>query len=147
MKRILIFALLILLGAAVVAGQSRATKKRIDRLAARIGDASDLSIFDGQGLIRGSLKIVIEYGIYDIGQARFEIRRVRSFKAAERWLKSREKNGFPWRVYRDFWGCRNGRCTFDNVSPGAHSWMFTQKILYGYRKKRSYIKAIYFLQG
>ena len=84
MKRFLIFTMLIFVSAASVEAQSNSKKKQIERLAAKVADTPDLSVLDRARLIRGSVKIVIEYSIYDIEQDPFEVRRFRSFKNAER---------------------------------------------------------------
>ena len=143
MKRFFIFAVLIFVSAILVNAQSRSQEKQIERIAAKIADTDDLGRLD-QRLIRGSLKIVIEY---DAGEPLPDVRRFRSFKAAERWLKSRERDGFPIRMFCELEGCREGRCYFDIVGGMSHNRLYTKKILYGYRKKRPYIKAIYFLAG
>lgn len=125
--------------------QSRSNNKQIERLAENVSQTPDLSALDRLRLIRGSVKIVIEHSI---SEPTFEVRHFRSFRAVERWLASREQPpGFPRRMALQFSGCRKGVCTFDSVGGILHNQLYIKKILYGYRQKRPFIKAVYFLDG
>ncbi|HEX9959687.1 MAG TPA: hypothetical protein VGB00_01980 [Pyrinomonadaceae bacterium] len=145
MKRFLIYAVLIFACAFPAQAQSRSNNKQIKRIAENVSGTPDLSVLDRLRLIRGNLKIVIEHSI---SEPTFEVRHFRSFRAAERWLTSREQpRGFPRRTALPFSGCRKGICTFGSDGGILHNQLYIKKILYGYRKKRPYIKAVYFLDG
>lgn len=147
---------MILASAAVVEAQAHSKKKQIERLAAKVADAYEsynLSSLDRLRLFRGNVKIVIEYSILDWADPsskdeQFKVRRFQSFKSAERWLTSREgEGGTPFRESRPLAGCRKGRCTFDFNGGILHNHLYLQKIFYGYRKNRLFIKKVYLLNG
>ena len=144
MKRLFIYVVLILVSAATVAAQTGSSKSRIARLAQKIADVDDLGSLDRLGLIRGSVKIVIRHSI---AEPEFESKSFRSFKAAERWLDSREIDGFPVRMSMPFKGCGKSVCTFESEGGILHNRLYTKKIIFGYRKNRPYVKAVQFLDG
>ena len=136
---------MVLIGANAAAAQTRAQKKQIVQVAQKIAEVDDLGRLDRLGLIRGSVKIVIRHSISE--DPEFEIKRFRSFRAAERWLDSRTIDGFPMRMSMPFKGCARGVCTFESEGGILHNRLYLKRILYGYRKKRLFIKAVYFLDG
>lgn len=133
-----------MVSAAAVAAQTRASKKELVRLARQIDATNDLGSLDRLGLIRGSVKIVIEHSI---SEPEFEGKRFRSFKAAARWLDSREIDGFPVRTSMSFKGCGTHICTFESEGGILHNHLYLKQIFFGYRNKRLYVKAIQFLDG
>jgi len=144
MKRLFIYVFLILVSAMTVAAQTRSSKNQIARLAQKIAETDDLGRLDRLGLIRGSVRIVIQHSI---AEPEFEIKRFRSFKAAERWLDSREIDGFPMRMSMSFKGCGKSVCTFESEGGILHNRLYTKKVIFGYRKNRPYVKAVQFLDG
>lgn len=130
---------------AVVPGAQAQTRGQIERIARKINEVDDLGRLDRLGLIRGSVKIVIQHTAWEGPE--FEVRRFRSFRAAERWLDSRSRDGFPRRMSLPLAGCARGVCTFDTNGGILHNQLYRKKILYGFRNKRLYIKAVYFLDG
>lgn len=148
MKRSLIFTLLILLCASYASAQTRFQKKRIERLAVQIAEAykaKNLSSLDRARLIRGSVKIVVDY----VEETPETVMRFRSFKALEQWLDRRVAKGLdnPGRFVRQFAGCRRGSCTFDDDGGSLHNQLYLFEVLYGYRKGRLYIKALHLWNG
>lgn len=151
MKRFLIFILLFFVGTSVLAAQSRTGRKRLARTAETIADAysmRDLGRLDRLGLIRGTVKIVIEHSLAQEDSGEFVVRRFSSFYRAERWLANRHPQpGLPFRAVREFQGCRRGTCTFWEDGGILHNQLYLEKILYGYRNGRLFIKELYFLDG
>ena len=144
MKRFFIFAVLIFTSAAPLAAQTRAQKREIVRLAQKIANVDDLGELDRLGLIRGSVKIVIEHSI---SEPEFEGENFPSFKAAERWLDRRERSGFPMRVSLPFKGCGTRICTFESEGGILHNHLYLKQIFFGYRNNRPFVKAIQYLDG
>jgi hypothetical protein len=145
MKLLFIFTILILSGAMTVIAQSRSGKSRVEQIARKISAVKDLGNLDRLSLINGGFKVVIEHSIIEDRQ--FEVKKFRSFKAAELWLADRQRGNFPMKVSPPLAGCGRGRCVFDLKGGILHNRLYMKKVLYGYRNKRLYIKALYFLDG
>lgn len=151
MKRFSIIALLIFIGTAGAAAQTKT--KRVERIARQFAaayEAKDLGRLDAARLIRGRVRIVIGYAYLDEKDAEPDtIRSFRSFKAVDRWLKTRADKGIdnPGRYVREFAGCRKGTCDFTDLKGSLHNQLYLEEFKYGYRNGRLYIKAIYLWNG
>jgi hypothetical protein len=64
----------------------------------------------------------------------------------DRWFKSSERADGPGRNVGPLEKCSKGVCTFEVVGMN-HNNLFLQKITYGMRKGKPYIKAIYIADG
>lgn len=152
MKRFLIFITLFFLGASVIAAQeTRAQRKRLAQTAKIVAVAyqtRDLGRLDRLGLLRGTVKIVIEHSIPQEDSGQFVVRRFPSFYRVERWLANRHPQpGLPFRAVQSFAGCRRGSCAFDQDGGILHNQLYLKKIVYGFQKGRPFIKELYFYDG
>ncbi|HEX8249194.1 MAG TPA: hypothetical protein VF599_13540 [Pyrinomonadaceae bacterium] len=153
MQRFLIFALLIVAGAAAAfAQQSPFKNKGIERVMAQIVeayDAENLGSLDAARLIRGRVRIVIGFmSSSSEEEPPDEVARFRSFGAAERWLKKRnQKYATSFGRAQAFTGCSKGACGFEQSSGILHNQLYLSEIRYGYRQGRPFIKTIYFLNS
>jgi hypothetical protein len=146
------FIILLFVGASVIAAQeTRAQRQRLAQTAKAVAVAykmRDLGRLDRLGLIRGTVKIVIEHSIPQEESEQFVVRRFSSFYRAERWLANRHPQpGLPFRAVQSFAGCRKGRCAFDEDGGILHNQLYLKSILYGYQKGRPFIKELYFYDG
>lgn len=128
-------------------GQSRAhlspQTQTIEQLANAVADAftaGTLGTLDAGRPYVGTVRVVIQ-NLVDAERKNF-----RTLAAFERWLKSRETQDGPITNPRRNMGalrqCRKGICTFEDAG-GLHNMLYVQKITYGMRKGRPYIKAIH----
>jgi hypothetical protein len=70
----------------------------------------------------------------------------RTLAQVDRWFKSRERADGPGRNVGPLQQCSKGVCAFEVVGMN-HNNLFLQKITYGMRKGKPYIKAIYIADG
>ena len=115
----------------------------IQQLANAVSDAfttGKLGSLDADRPYVGTVRVVIE-NLVDVERKTFK-----TLAQAERWLKSRETQDGPITNPRRNSGvlqqCRKGLCTFE-AAGGLHNILYLQKITYGMRKGRPYIKAIH----
>lgn len=151
MKRFVVFVTIILaVGSLAQAQQFASKKKEIERIAARVEQsfaASDLGRLDRAGLLQGSVKIVIGHSLLE-GEEEIVERRFPSLYRAERWLWNRHPQaGLPARAVGEFRGCRKGACDYSYDNGILHNHLYLEKILYGYRNGRPFIREIHFLDG
>lgn len=129
------------------AGQSSARlspqTQTIQQLANAVADAfteGTLSSLDAGRPYVGTVRVVVN-SLVDVERKTF-----RSLAQVERWLKSGETQDgeitLPRRNRGELQQCRRGICTFENAG-GLHNILYVQKIAYGMRKGKPYIKAIY----
>jgi hypothetical protein len=57
------------------------------------------------------------------------------------------RDGLPARESRSRLNCRKGFCNYNFQAGILHNHLYLQKIAYGYRNSRPYIKTIYLLDG
>ena len=88
-----------------------------------------------------------------------EIKVFKTFRGVGHWLRGREtdtegmpvKAGtttkLPLRVTMPLVSCKRGLCTYDFNGGILHNHLYIQKISYGYRKGRPYLKTIFLLSG
>jgi hypothetical protein len=97
----------------------------------------------------GRVRIEIEHSLAAEGSKdQYETRTFRTLEQAERWLKSREReDGTPFRETRALYECGNGSCEWDLNGGIQHNHLYLQKVTYGFRRGRPYIKTIYLLDG
>lgn len=75
-----------------------------------------------------------------------ENRSFRTLLQAELWLKSRERAEGPGRNIGPLQQCTKGVCTFE-LSGMLHNNIYLQRITYGVRQGKPYIKAIHLIDG
>ncbi len=131
-------------GAAV----SNSTIEQLVNSLAEAFTAKELGRLDAGRPYFGKVRIVIEHSLADDDDKdRFEIKEFRTFAQGEQWLKSREFDEFPARATRPVQRCRKGLCTYDLNGGINHKHLYLQKIAYGLRRGRPYIKTIFLLDG
>ncbi|HKS26586.1 MAG TPA: cystatin domain-containing protein [Pyrinomonadaceae bacterium] len=123
----------------------------VEQLMKAIDDAyafGKLAGLDARRPYLGRVRIVIEHSLAADGEkGQFEIRRFRTLAQADRWLKSREREGLPARETRPLYDCGGGSCEFDLNGGILHNHLYLTKVTYGMRRGRPYIKTIYLLDG
>lgn len=142
MKRNFMIALIFL--ASSVAANAQATSPR--RLASKVEIAYlyGLGELDGKHLINGRLRVVVEDSLSEETETHY----FRSFRAMERWLKKGQReDGTPRRATGDLGSCNNTRCVVVYKNGILHNHLYLQKITFGYRNGRRYIKEIRLLDG
>ncbi|MDT4895279.1 MAG: hypothetical protein QOH25_356 [Acidobacteriota bacterium] len=129
---------------------SASSSSTIEQLAQALADAftaKSLGRLDAERPYFGRVKIIIEHSLAeDTAKDRFEVRQVRTLEQGERWLTSRERADSPARNSGSLQRCRKGVCTYEQVGM-LHNNLYLQKVTYGYRNRRPYIKTIYLIDG
>ncbi len=94
------------------------------------------------------ITIRIENSLSSDGEpGQYEYKRVKSFTAFEKWLKSNETDELPGRSIQPLISCKKGICTYD-IQGLLHNTLFLQKISFGYKKdKCPYIKSVFIVDG
>ena len=140
-------ALLALLAAPLSApAQTAAKKETVEELVKALAEAYASKSLGGLAAGRpqqGRMSIVVEHSI----TGRREARSFRSLEAGERWLKSREREEGPARQVMPLKRCRRGLCTYDFDGGILHNNLYLQKVAYGLKGGRPYVKTIYLLDG
>lgn len=145
--------LILAAGATLAAAAPRRQNKNIERIAWEIAaayKANDLGRLDAKRLIRGRLRIVISYASLDGEDEQPDtVRRFRSFRAVERWLKSRTGKLDNYNRYvQKFVRCRRGRCEFHDDEGSLHNRLYLDAITYGFGSDgRLFIKEIDLYNG
>lgn len=107
-----------------------------------------LGRLDAKRPYMGRVRVVIEHSLAgDDDPHQFERRQFRTLAQAERWLRSREREGFPRRQTMPLLECKGGTCEYDFNGGILHNQLYLQKVSYGFRRGRPYIKTIYLLDG
>lgn len=124
----------------------------VEQLMKAVDDAyatGRLARLDARRPYLGKVRIVIEHSLAGDGEkGQYEIRTFRTLAAADRWLKSREReDGTPRRETRPLLECDSRMCEFDFNGGILHNHLYLQKVSYGMRRGRPYIKTIYLLDG
>jgi hypothetical protein len=140
-------ALLLLLIAPLSApAQTAAKKETVEELVKALSEAYTSKSLGGLAAGRpqqGRVSIVVEHSI----SGGRDVKSFKSLEAGERWLKSRELEEGPARQVMPLKRCRRGVCTYDFDGGILHNNLYLQKIAYGLRNGRPYIKTIYLLDG
>ena len=128
-------------------GPARATAsyqtQTIKQLAEAVSDAftaGELGRLDAERPYSGAVRIRVEHSITgDIVTRSFK-----TLEAAEQWLtKDNQDSGRNGGALRR---CRKGVCTFEQEGM-LHNNLYLQRITYGIRRGRPYIKAIHVIDG
>ncbi|HEY0380369.1 MAG TPA: hypothetical protein VGC87_25880 [Pyrinomonadaceae bacterium] len=117
----------------------------VEQLADAVGSAfmaGDLGRLDAERLYLPALRIRVEHSI----TGDIESRSFKTFKAAERWLKGRERTDGPARNVGALRRCRRGVCTFEREGM-LHNNLYLQRVTYGVRRGSPYVKAIHIIDG
>lgn len=111
-------------------------------------DARALGRLDARRPYLGKIRIEIEHSLAEDGSKdQYEIRTFRTLAQADRWLKSRERDGLPARETRPLQECAKGRCDWDFDGGILHNHLYLQQVTYVFRRGRPYIKTISLLDG
>lgn len=123
----------------------------IEQLMKAIDEAyamDNLGRLDARRPYIGKVRIVIEHSLAGDGEKnQFERRSFKTLAQAQRWLKSRQRDGMPVTETRPLSECANGKCEFDFNGGILHNHLYLQSVSYGWRGGRPYIKTIYLLDG
>ena len=142
---------IILTGCSITITAAQGNDKQTRMLADNVATAfsNGLTKLDRRRLLRGALKLSIQYWITDVGQPEFESKTFANFSAMEGWLKSEENEpGFPVRTSGERVSCRSGICRLDIVdNQMAHTHVYLTRIWYGYSGGHIYGKRIRILYG
>ncbi|MDT4895230.1 MAG: hypothetical protein QOH25_307 [Acidobacteriota bacterium] len=92
----------------------------------------------------GSVRVIVEGTLGE--PPNVERKTFRTLAQVDRWFKRNERADGPGRNVGPLEQCRKGVCTFEVVGMN-HNNLFLQKITYGMRKGKPYIKAIHILDG
>jgi len=148
-KNTIAIALVLLVFSLPAHSKPTCKKQTIEDLAKAVGEAfeaKDLGRLDANNASLRKLRMVIRHSLGE-GDNEYEIKRVRSFREGERWLRSRETEEYPGRSVRHLVRCRRGICSYDFDSGIVHLVLYIQRITYGYSNGCPYIKTIYLLDG
>jgi hypothetical protein len=104
--------------------------------------ANELGRLDAGQPNLGTVRIIVEHSI----SGELDARNFKSFGKAEQWFNSRERADGPARNSGPLLRCRKGVCTYEQVGM-LHNNLYLQKVTYGYRKGRPYIKVMYVIDG
>lgn len=147
MRRLATAAALLLLTAPLPAPARTAAKKEtVEELVKALAEAYTSKSLGGLAAGRpqqAGVRIVVEHSI----SGGVEARDFRSLEAGERWLRSREREDGPARQAMPLKRCRRGLCTYDFEGGILHNRLYLQRVAYGYRDGRPYVRAIYLLDG
>lgn len=156
MNRILILGIVILAGVIFLGAQARWPGGGPKGLAEQVKKAyggNVLSTLDDANVLSGKFDAVIENTGIDTANPRwhelqFERGSFASFRDMQIWLKQREKtSGVPFWFTGKLSNCRKGLCMFTFPGGIDHNRLYLQKVYYGYKKGRLYVKKISLLNG
>src|ERR1043165_3220615 len=148
MKRLVISTMLFLplvsLSALAQSPAKSSAVESLQKVFAKAYEAKELSSLDAAYPYQGRVKIVVEHSL----SGRLEVRRVRTFREAERWLRHREReDGTPFRAVRPVLKCKRVRCAYDFGGGIDHNHLYLEEILFGYRNGRPHFKEIDLYDG
>lgn len=155
-KQLFIVAALLLLSIPFHAQAQRSSRRlTIEKLVDQFEiafEAHTLEKLDAKWRGHGKVRIVIEYQTIPN-----EVKVFRTYRGLERWLRSRETDSMPaedgtvmklpMRIAMRREGCRRGVCSYISDGGIDHNRLYIQRVSYGYRQGRPYIKSIRLLSG
>jgi hypothetical protein len=118
------------------------TLEQLVNAVARAWSEGKLGSLDARRPYMGSVRIRVEHSIVD----RVESRSFKTLAQAEHWFKRRERADGPGRNIGPLQQCSKGVCTFEQTGM-LHNNLYLQRITYGMRGGRPYIKAIHVIDG
>ena len=146
MKQIIAILALVLFSILSVTAQDRQALRLCRRV--QTAFSRGLGSLDRRHLLRGHLVMTIENSGADIVDPEYETRHFATFRAMEQWLKRREnKEGAPWRLSGEKPECSRGRCLMYMQGGTLHNHVYLEKMFYGYRRGRIYLKRLYVMYG
>jgi hypothetical protein len=147
-KLVAAMALIFIATALPVSAQSPAQKRSAEQLAKSLAEAygaRDLGRLDRARPLIGKVRIVLDHSLLEDSS---ETRTFRTLAKAEQWLRSLEIDvRLPARGIRPLLQCTQGACDYDFDGGILHNHLYLQKVTYGFRRGRPYIKTIYLLDG
>ena len=151
-NKVLVVAALILTFSLHVFAQSGTTSEAsgvapqtVEQLAKAVADAfaaGELGRLDAERPYLRTVRIRVEHSI----SGQIVTRSFRTLARLERWLKGRERDDGPARNSGALRRCRRGVCTFEQEGM-LHNNLYLQRITYGMRRGRPYVKAIHLIDG
>lgn len=137
--------------AAQIPAKASPIRKLLDQLEIAFSNR-ELATLDAQRPYVGRVRIVIEHSLIDPTEpGAFETGSFRSLATAQRWLQKRESpnegNPTPFPSLRPLEKCRKGLCTYDFNGGIDHNHLYLQKVSYGIRAGKAYLKTIYLYDG
>ena len=117
----------------------------VEELAKAVADAfaaNELGKLDAERPYLRALRIRVEHSI----TGDIESRNFKTFEAAEKWINRRGMEDGPARNGGTLRRCRRGVCTFEQEGM-LHNNLYLQRITYGMRRGRPYVKAIHLIDG
>lgn len=118
------------------------TAEQLVKAVAEAWGEGRLGSLDASRPLVGSVRIRIEHSIAD----GIESRSFKTLAQAEQWLKRRERADGPGRNVGTLRQCSKGVCLFEQEGM-LHNNLYLQKITYGMRRGRPYVKAIHLIDG
>ena len=119
----------------------------IEQLAKAVAEAwgeGKLDGLDAQRPYVGSVRVVLEHSLGE--PPLVERKTFRTLAQVNQWFQSRETADGPGRNIGTLRQCRKGVCTFEQEGM-LHNNLYLQKITYGTRKGKPYIKAVHIISG
>jgi hypothetical protein len=159
----IVIALILFIVPLSVQAQSSSKKATIEKLEDAVSTAfglDTLAALDAKHPNPAKVRVVIENSGADIAvdpNSEYERKVFKTFGGIGQWLRSREIDSapsedgltikLPMRLVMPLVGCKRGLCTYDFDGGIDHNHLYLQKISYGYRNRRPYIKTIFLLAG
>jgi hypothetical protein len=132
-------------------GQSRAhpstqtqTIEQFVNDVAKAWSEGNLASLDARRPYVGAVRVVVEAQVGE--PPNVERKTFKTLAQIDKWFKRNERSDGPGRNVGPLEKCSKGVCTFEVVGMN-HNNLFLQKITYGMRKGRPYLKAIYIADG
>ena len=132
-------------GSALAHARPSSKSETIEQLAKALSEAFTTGALGGLDAERpylGTVRIIVEHSI----SGKREMKNFKTFGEAEKWFTSRARDDGPARNSGPLLRCRKGVCTYKQEGM-LHNNLYLQKITYGIRKGRPYIKAVYVIDG
>lgn len=130
--------------------QNVCRKQTVEQLAesfAKAYKAKNLGQLDKERPLLGKVKFRIENSLAENEKDQTEIKSFTNFKAAEKWLRTRETGGLPARNIIPLTECKKGVCTY-NLQGLLHNNLFLTEFTFGYKKdKCPFIKTVFLIDG
>ena len=123
--------------------QTQTVQQLVNAVAKAWGDGN-LASLDASRPYVGTVRVVVEAQVGE--PPNVERKSFMTLAQIDRWFKSNERADGPSRNVGPLEKCSRGVCTFEVVGMN-HNNLFLQKITYGMRKGKPYIKAIYIADG
>jgi hypothetical protein len=123
--------------------QKQTVQEFVNDVAKAWGEGNLGSLDAGRPYV-GTVRVIVEAQAGE--PPNVERKSFRTLAQIDRWFKRNERADGPGRNVGPLEKCSRGVCTFEVVGMN-HNNLFLQKITYGMRKGKPYVKAIYIADG